>query len=129
MSTRPQGCTAKPPKLLSAEMSMIVYNGGIRPNFFSILNIKETRKWKGEIIFKFALKCWSKVLLGIKQKNQVKICNNWLTMWKYVHLMIKHDLWLSRARKESLMNLMILFKCQICWKINKALKQKCSSNL
>ena len=45
MSTRPRGRTAEPPKLFSAEMSKIVYDGDLRPKFlFSMLNIKETRK-------------------------------------------------------------------------------------
>ena len=34
MSTRPRGLKATRLKLISAEMSRIVYDGGLRPNFF-----------------------------------------------------------------------------------------------
>ena len=47
MSTRPRGGEAALPKLISAEMSMTEASGRI---FFSILNIKETRKRKCGII-------------------------------------------------------------------------------
>ena len=52
MSLRPRGRTAERPKLISAEMSTMEASGRI---FFSILNIKETRKRKCEIILYFIM--------------------------------------------------------------------------
>ena len=41
---RPRGREAAPPKLIFAEMSTVVYAEASGRIFFSILNIKETRK-------------------------------------------------------------------------------------